>query len=225
MENRKLVITEKQYKHLIKEMAYPSWFDMEYFKTLKTFSDRVRYCNEKLQRISSGSSRIVYKVDDEKVLKLAKNRKGIAQNEVEGGDYYLQQIGCFAKIYDVDENYLWLEMQLARKVKTSDFKRLTGFGWDVMCAWIWDCRDRYTNNGFHKKDNYEEIFNSEKFQEELENYSIFSEIEEYLGNYTLKSVGDLTRLSSWGVVSDNGEERLVIVDYGLNDDVMNKFYC
>ena len=44
---------------------------MKVFKSLPSFAARVRYCNEKLQRISSGSARIVYKIDDEKVLKLA----------------------------------------------------------------------------------------------------------------------------------------------------------
>lgn len=54
---------------------YPTSFDMGHFKTLTKFAERVRYCEENLQRISSGSARIVYKIDNEKVLKLAKNEK------------------------------------------------------------------------------------------------------------------------------------------------------
>ena len=85
---KKIIVTEAQYMKIINEMAYPFSFNMDEFKMLKTFAARIKYCQARLQRISSGSSRIVYKIDSEKVLKLAKNRKGIAQNEAEGGDYY-----------------------------------------------------------------------------------------------------------------------------------------
>ena len=60
---------------IINEMAYPVSFNMDEFKMLKTFAARIKYCQAKLQRISSGSSRIVYKIDNEKVLKLAKTVK------------------------------------------------------------------------------------------------------------------------------------------------------
>ena len=85
---KKIIVTESQYMKIIDEMAYPVSFNMAEFKTLTTFAECIRYCQTRLQRISSGSARIVYKIDNEKVLKLAKSRKGIAQNEAEGGDYY-----------------------------------------------------------------------------------------------------------------------------------------
>lgn len=220
---KKLILTENQYKFLIQEMAYPAQFSMDVFKSLSSFAQRVRYCNEKLQRISSGSARIVYKIDDEKVLKLAKNKKGIAQNEAESGDYYLQQIGCFAKIYDIDENCLWIEMQLAKKVKISDFKRLTGYDWNTMCAWIRYCVSQYKVTLGWLDESYVQLFNSEEWEKNYE-YSIFSEVDEYLSNYQIGTYGDLMRLSSWGVVKEDGEERLVIVDYGLTDNVWNDYY-
>ena len=65
------------------EEAYPESFNMETFKSLRNHAERNRYAAEHLQKIAAGSSRIVYKIDDEKVLKLAKNDKGIAQNETE----------------------------------------------------------------------------------------------------------------------------------------------
>ena len=85
---KKNIVTESQYMKIIDGMAYPVSFNMAEFKTLKTFTARIKYCQARLQRISSGSARIVYKIDNEKVLKLAKSRKGIAQNEAEGSDYY-----------------------------------------------------------------------------------------------------------------------------------------
>jgi len=119
------MITEFHIRKIIRENLeeilnedYPSSFDMEEFKKLTSFAARIRYCEEHLQRISSGSSRIVYKIDDEKVLKLAKNKKGLAQNEIEvmyGQSYDLES--TVAHVFEHDENYLWVEMELARKVR------------------------------------------------------------------------------------------------------------
>ena len=50
-------------------------------------------------------------------------------------------------------------------------------------------------------------------------YGIF----DFIGNYGVP-VGDLTRLNSYGVVSENGVERVVLIDYGLTHDVYKSFY-
>ena len=65
-------------------------FDMEYFKQLSSFRKRIDYCGKYLKRLSSGSSRIVYIVDEQKVLKIAKNTRGLEQNRAEG-DYFIQK--------------------------------------------------------------------------------------------------------------------------------------
>jgi hypothetical protein len=110
---------------------YPSSWDIEEFKNLKSFNARVKYCNEHLSRISSGSSRIVYKIDDEKVLKLAKNKKGLAQNEVEieYSNYY-DISDIVAKVFESDENNLWVEMELAKKVTPNIFKNVVGISFE-----------------------------------------------------------------------------------------------
>ena len=60
---------------------YPKDFDLNQFKSIKSFKGKVLYAKEKLGNpIGMGSSRVVFRVDDNKVLKLAKNPKGQAQN-------------------------------------------------------------------------------------------------------------------------------------------------
>lgn len=222
---KRIYITESQFKQL-KEMAYPVSFNMDEMLSLPSYAARLRYCEQRLKKIGSGSSRTVYAVDDEKVLKVAKNKKGIAQNEVEG-EYNLQNYGCFAKIYDGSDDYIYLEMQAARRAKSSDFKRLTGYDFEVMCAWIdyvhsWYARPaRY---GFGRNTQYDNIFKSEEFEEGLENYNLFSCLQNYLCDYCPETTGDLKRLSSWGVVKENGEESLVLIDFGLNDEVWDEYY-
>ena len=81
-------------ENLIKD-DYPQSFNMDEFKILNKFTERVKYCDQHLKKISAGSGRIVYMIDNTKVLKLAKNQKGVAQCNVEiqwGGDYYFKSI-------------------------------------------------------------------------------------------------------------------------------------
>ena len=209
----------------LEEMAYPTNFNFEEFSKLTSFAKRVEYCNKRLVFLGQGSSRRVYMVDNEKCLKLAKNRKGIAQNEAEN-DYCLQQLDLCPIIYNYDRNGLWIEVQIAKKAKVTDFKRLTGYGWDVFCAWVDYVATQYLNSRLSRYcGEFREIFESSDFENFLyNNDSIFSKINTYMTDYMLKSYGDLQRLSSWGVVSNNGQESLVLVDSGLNDIVGREHY-
>lgn len=196
---------------------YPLTFNMEHFKTLRSFKERIQYCEANLQRISSGSSRIVYKIDNEKVLKLAKNQKGLAQNEVEityGGYYDLDDV--VAKLFDSDEKNLWTEMELARRLTVGDFKRIVGFNFK-------DFQIAVGNHGFNVSGKgFKREFNKQLDEQMWENpwtYEIFN----FIGNYGVP-VGDLQRLNSYGIVKRDGQDHIVIIDYGLTNDVYTSYY-
>jgi hypothetical protein len=90
------------------EEEYSEIFNMDEFKRLTTLNEKLRYCDSLLKRIVSGPSIITYKIDDKVVLKIAKNKKGIAQNKIEIDN--CEKIGHLdANIYDYDENYLWVK--------------------------------------------------------------------------------------------------------------------
>src|ERR1035437_4731413 len=122
----KIIITEEQFTNLLDEMAYPASFSMEDFKNLRNFSQRIKYCDQNLERMASGSGRVIYKIDNEKVLKLAKNNKGIAQNEVES-EGYLQNYGAVAKVFESYYDNSCVEMELAKRVSASIFRNVVGF--------------------------------------------------------------------------------------------------
>ena len=65
---KRIYITEEQLKSIVKEMAYPVSFSMEQMLSLPSYTARVRYCQQHLQKIGAGSSRVVFAVDNEKVL-------------------------------------------------------------------------------------------------------------------------------------------------------------
>lgn len=210
--------------NIINEMAYPSNFDLQEFSKLPTFRARLKYCDERLQKLGSGSSRTVYKVDDQKVLKIAKNQKGLAQNEAEM-DWGRNNYGVFGIIYEADtENNTWIEMELASKARASDFQRILGVSWEETTALIdyifslsSKCRyPMYFNERI--KNLYEKLI----VEEESE---FFLSLNMYIFDYQPWSVNDWTVLNNWGIVKRNGKEELVIIDDGLSEDVWNNYYA
>lgn len=205
----------------VNEMAYPNVFDMEYFKTLKSFKSRVDYCEEYLTRISSGSSRIVYRIDDEKVLKLAKNRKGIAQCEKEislSNDFYLSPL--VADCFESHPDGLQVEMELARKMNKADFKRITGVSFDVFSEYITQYNRNHISRSKYKStiDSYKQIM--------CEENEFVQSVIDYIGNYDIGDggVGDICRLSTQGIVEREGSEQVVMIDYGIDTTIYDKYY-
>lgn len=220
--NKKIYITESQFKELIGEMAYPTSFNFEEFKKINSFAGRVRYCEERLQRLSSGSSRIVYVIDNDKVLKLAKNKKGIAQNQTEirlGTEPYYT---CFAEIYEYDDNGLWVEMEYCRKAKKSDFKNIYGLPFEALCCAIHEMGNNNRRYNYNPYRQYQQLVDEVWNGEENKTQELFNSVHEYIGGERLEGVDDLCRLSSWGVSNITNE--FVIIDYGLDDDVFNNYY-
>lgn len=199
------------------EMAYPASWNLETFKSLHSFKARIDYCKEHLEPISSGSSRWVFKVDDDKVLKIAKNTKGIAQNkaEIDMKDEIFAQI--LAPIYDCDdESYLWLEMALARKCNKKEFEAITHIPFDLFCSGL---RNTYEGNRtyFYSRedlDKFNDLINNDPEASEF-----WSDVQDYVGNYDIPT-GDLTSLRNWGIVDGN----VVIIDYGFTKDVATQYY-
>lgn len=218
--------TNAAYGNVMKEDSleedYPASFDMEHFKSLKSFNTRIKYCEEHLQRLSSGSSRIVYKIDEQKVLKLAKNKAGLAQNELEfESAKYSDVQGLVAKVFDRDENYLWTEMELARRMKKSDFKKITGFDFNDFSSAIFNyaldtvmATDRWS---FGKRDVPQEVV--EQMWEDEFVYDVFN----YMPNYDVPP-GELMKTSSYGIVKRDGGDEVVLIDYGFDKNINANYY-
>ena len=215
----KVIITESQFMNLIQrdiDEDYPLSWNIEEFKKLNSFNKRIKYCEQNLQRISSGTSRIVYKIDETKVLKLAKNEKGIAQNNTEinfSEDYLWDMV--VAKLFDYDENGLWVEMELARKVTTSIWNNIVGIPIDIF-------RDgtRYIEQ--QKGKTLYRLKEPERMEELYEN-DFTSTILDLIANYDVGS-GDFGRLSTYGLVNRDGKDEIVIIDYGLTNEVYDSYY-
>ena len=200
---------------------YPTNFNMDDFKQITSFKKRIEYCNTNLKRIGSGSSRAVYQIDDEKVLKLAMNAKGLAQNEheIKLSNYYdIKDI--VANVFDKEAKNLWLEMELARKLTESDFQRISGFRFQDFAA----AMENYYNKTLkHIKNTYpvpeDKEITDRMWNEEGFAYNMLC----FLGTYELP-VGDFLRINSYGIVKRNGADTIVLIDYGISDEIFNKHY-
>lgn len=204
------------------EEDYPSNFDLEEFSKLTSFNKRIQYCQERLKRISSGSSRIVYMVDDTKVLKIARNQKGLNQNEIEAeysNFYDIKDIT--AQVFAYDQNNLWVEMELARKVTPKIFEKVVGISFDDYCAGL----DKYfeavnpqrASRSWSRSD-----LDQAKYDAMWDNEFIY-DIFNFMGGYDTP-VGDLKRLSSYGLVKRDGVDTIVLIDYGITWDGIDTYY-
>lgn len=202
------------------EEDYPTNFSMEEFKALPSFAARIRYAEERLPRISSGSARIVYKIDGEKALKLAKNKAGVAQNEVEyyqSGSYDISNI--VARVFDADEeNFLWIEMELAKKMNKPDFKRITGFDFNDYAK----AMHNYGLDSGVMRHGYKHNVDKEVVERMWEDEFVYAMFD-YIPSYDIPP-GDLMKTSSYGIVDRDGEEEIVLIDYGFNKSVHAEYY-
>jgi mRNA-degrading endonuclease RelE of RelBE toxin-antitoxin system len=205
-------IIEQEINNLTED--YPTSFDMDHFKTLTSFNKRKQYCDEHLQKIKAGSSRIVYKIDDQKVLKLAYNAKGLAQNEVEveySSYYSLEDI--VAKVFDHHEKYYWHEMELARKITKPEFEKIVGIDFENYS----DAMIEYGKNRSTKKV-------PEHISDFMWNKSEFCyEMLNFIGSYDIYGT-DLAQLTAYGIVKRDGQDTIVLIDYGLNEKTFSTHY-
>ena len=79
-----------------------SGFSLEELHNLTSYAKKKAYCREHLKRLGTGSSRMVFELNDETVLKLAINKKGLAQNDVEWD--MRNELSFTAKVFDIDED-------------------------------------------------------------------------------------------------------------------------
>lgn len=189
------------------------------FLNIKSFNGRIKYANQYLQRIGSGSGRIVYDIDGEKVLKLAKNPKGIAQNEVEAGaGYYNENHHILTKVIYSPDDDSWLIAEKAKRVNEARIKQLTGIpSLNDLRAFLKNVEEvsRGHKKIFHQDPKLEEYF----WDENEFAYSL----ADFVANYN-QNAGDMGRPSTFGEVMRNGKPDIVLTDYGLNDEVTDSFY-
>ena len=217
-ENRSII----SFSDFINEMAYPSEFNIDEFKSIKTYSGRIEYANRKLRGVlGSGSSRAVFKIDDNMCLKVAINPKGISQNNEEINNTNIgdsMNYPVLAKIYDYDQDGdTWLEMELAKRISSPKrFKELTHMSFDEIPDFLHMSRSENPRNGILTKEMFDVYINDEN--------SWARTLSDFVNDFDYPIPGDFDRLSSYGEVTRDGEQVCVIIDYGASKHVISLHY-
>ena len=175
---------------------------------LENFNSRKEYAEKNLKHLSSGSSRIVYETPDHTIVKMAKNAKGLAQNEAECNpemkSKYLNEVLGHA------ENYSWMETHFLDKITTKEFEEMTGLDFEDFGESIrYGLKNVSGNSDAEKPENFDKVEKSE----------IYREMKKIGERFKLMP-GDLARISSWGTK----DGRPVLIDAGLTKDVFAEYY-
>jgi hypothetical protein len=205
---------------LLNEAPLPDDWDKSAYKSDTSFASRLRYAQERAKKIGTGSSRVAFEIEYQgrpTILKIAKNKKGIAQNDYESqmfNDYYVVGMGITIPMIDHDEENeppTWIHTEKAEKMKPTQFKKFfSGLTPDELITVI--------NYGTGRS-NMSSPEETERMQEIIENNEDIDSLVDLVGNYGLP-VGDFSRLANWGIY--NGQP--VIIDLGLSSDVMAQHY-
>ena len=157
-----------------------------------------------LVKIGSGSSRSVYDLKDGNVLKVAKNARGIAQNEVESYLSFSSYDVC-AKVIESSEKLTWLVMEKCEKITKKEFALLTGVSFDSFVLQL--------RHDFLPRSAYYSVQNGRAVADN----DFYSEVARTVSDNDLKW-GDVARLSNLGKVKRDGKWQVVLLDFGLNSE-------
>jgi len=122
-------------------------FNYNKFKSMKSYETQLEYANANLDYVGEGSSRIVFQLNSRLVLKMSnlldinddehfENREdynlyGQMQNEKEVEIFTDPNTkAAITKIYDFDEDFLWILSQYAAPINDATFKNITGVSMD-----------------------------------------------------------------------------------------------
>lgn len=220
----KIIINEQQEKvltSLILNEAMRDDFSFDELKQIQSFRGRLNYCKERLGfSIGNGSSRCVFQLDDNKVLKLAKNEKGVAQNEQEY-DPSLSKLGVTPKIYSESDlnNYYFLISDYVLPAEEKDFEHVFGFDFYTFCSVL-----TWADSLFHSGQHY--IVPPMKKEDALyliENDADLDEFYQYVTNYQPPIV-DMLSIQNYGIKYEDGRTKVVLLDSGLNENIWNTYY-
>lgn len=211
---------DKVIKAKLNEAALDT-FSIETLQSLPSFNQRYKYCVEQLgKHVGKGSARVVFQMDDDKVLKLAFNNKGVAQNEAEA-DWGAQQYGVVPKLYDVDDNYNYIIMEYVLPAKKADFQHCLGISFEEYVEFVKKAFYYYGDNRDRRY--LHPQMTDERFEELAENVDFLGSLYSYMGDYQLP-YGDLIEMRNIGLCNRDGDAELVILDSGLTNDIWNEYY-
>lgn len=217
IDKRVVRITESQQRQLLSEAA-DDGFNYAELENARDMYDAFEYCYEHLGKpVGDGSSRTVFQLDDFRVIKVAKSRAGVAQNNVEAQMAH-NEYECFPRVFNKSENGSWLDCEYVLPAEENDFQEVMGMSWDDV-AWVLRTIFSQYGKGYptFKQERYD------RMNELVKKDTVWRGIYNYMMKEQVP-LGDLIRIDNWGMTRRNGKTIMVILDSGFNYEVYNNFY-
>ncbi len=226
--NNKVKSPISEHTELLLNSPLPDDWDSNVYSPDVSFKKRIDYAVARAQKMGTGSSRIAFEIEYQgrpTILKIAKNAKGMAQNEAEAGildDYFIEGLGVTVPLIDYDEineQPVWIHLEKATKATPKQLCNLLKCG-DALTNLVYVAaynigKRRQSVEGImdhiHKNFNYSD--------EDIETFEEYAQALSELGHYGLE-LADFTRAANWGIY--NGKP--VIIDVGATDYVMQQYY-
>lgn len=173
---------------------------------LKNFDDRIKFAKKNWKLLGEGSSRTAFQINDDLIIKIAHNKKGLAQCLVEMDPKAQRE--CTNPVIVADPLGKWLVMKETKKLTKERFKEIVGFGFEP-----------FMNALFFKFNNDSDKWKSPRDYEDIEKCPLFNCLAELIFE-TDQQVGDISKISSVREL----DGKVVLVDYGLSRQVFDKMY-
>lgn len=214
----------------VDEMALPTDWDPTMLGHDKTFKSRLEYAKERAERLGGGSSRVAFIIQDNgrnTALKIAKNRKGMAQNEAEVdvlSDGYIGKLDIVIPLIDYDKENpqpTWLQTEVAKKVSRKRLEQMLfcdeleyyglGYFMDAVSN-ILGKRGRFQTSMKQIKEDLQDAGYSD---DEIDIFMEYATEVATLVSSSTVLIDDLYNIDNWGEY--NG--RPVIIDLGYTEAV------
>ena len=197
------------------------WGAKDEFEAMLIAADKLN-----LKLSGEGSSRIVFDIKNNRVVKIARNNKGIEQNKLEasaGRDPQVERI--LASVWEFSDDFSWVVADKVEPLENGDgaiAEKIVGISWN-------EVRD-LVSAGANKENAVTSIEGGETKTKKtsgkpgvgcLKEDSFLSALDYFMTRYEGLLPGDIAKLSSWGITEKGC---LVLLDYGITIKKFRELY-
>ena len=213
----------------VDEMALPADWDPAALGHDKTFKSRLEYALERAPKLGAGTSRAAFVIPDqgrETVLKIAKNKKGMAQNEAEVDileDGYIGKMDIVIPLIDYDRTNptpVWIQTEKANKLNKKRLEQLLycdelDYGIQDFMSAVYNVLGQRKNWMPTMKQIKQDLEDTTMSQEEIDIFFEYvNEVAMLISSSSLL-IDDLYNTGNWGEYKG----RPVIIDLGFTEAV------
>ena len=218
-------------REIITEAPLPDDWDHNEFRANANFESRLRYALARSEKLGTGSSRVATVIEfqgRETVLKIAKNQKGLAQNEAEANVLSDPSVSNIViPIIDYDEKNsmpVWIHTELAQPAGEATLCRAIHCD-DLMTLvfaikYIIAPTNPYRLTGYSPEAVSERMLESGQTESEIKIFFSYVYALAELYNHYSVNPGDFANYENWGFYKG----KPVVIDVGYTDSVMKKYY-